>query len=360
MFPFDDYFSKGGTDAKLDEIRERLPEVNYIEIRTYWQPDPDNPDNITYTGGDIGYLGTPTSSWEELEVAISKTRSRNMEIILWACKYWSAPWPNPSNWTIWLQNYARYAKMVAEWAQEQQIPIFVFGAEYDEFIPGYSLFGSNYTTQWNNIISDIRSVYSGMVVFGFNWSYSPVHWDTIYNQASWIENLDFIQIDSFVSLGKNRNDDSPRINATEIAKWWNPSIQNLIDNWTDSRFGPHWNYVQMYEQLSNKYGKKIIINIGYRNNNGTNTMPWTNVPLHDMYENKIPGWGSDVKEMNDCWEAFFLTWGNCSAIIGVDMEHYSQGNTDSTDGSFRNKYDSTTGLHTWQVIHNHLIILSLP
>jgi len=355
MFPYDDYYSQKGTDTKLDEIKERLPEVNYIEIRTYWQPDPDNPDNMTYTSGNTGYLGTPINSWAELEAAVSKIRSRNMNVILWACKYWSAPWPNPSNWTVWLQNYAKYGKMVAEWAQSRQIPIFVFGVEYDEFISGYSLLGSNYTTQWNNVISEIRSAYSGKVVFGFNWWHSPLHWDTIYNQSSWIENLDFIQVDSFVSLGKNLYDDSPYINATEIAKWWNPSIQNLIGNWTDSRFGPHWNYAQMYEQLSNKYGKKIIINVGYRNDNGTNTMPWTNVPLHDMYGNEIPGSGPDVKEMCDCWEAFFLTWANSSVIVGVDLEHYTRSDSNGRNGSFRNKYDSTRGIYVWQIIHSHLV-----
>jgi hypothetical protein len=362
MFPYDDYYSQKGTDTKLDEIRARLPEVNYIEIRTYWQSDPNNPDNMTYTGGDIGYLGTPVNSWEELEAATSKIRSRNMDVILWATIFWGSPRPNPSNWTIWLQNYAKYAKMVAEWAQDHQIPIFVFGAEYDNWIPEYSLIGSKYADQWNNIISEIRSVYSGKVVYGFNWWYDPLNWETIYNQTSWIANLDYIQIDTFVSLGVNLYDyiNGTRVNATEIAKWWNPSIQDLIGNWTDSRFGPHWNYVQMFEQLSNKYGKKIIIDIGYRNNNGTNTMPWMNVPLHDMYENEIPGWGPDVKEMNDSWKAFFLTWANSSAIIGVDMEHYTQGNTNDMDGSFRNKYDPTTGNYTWQVIHSYLITLNSP
>ena len=357
IFPYDDYYSQKGTDTKLDEIRERLPEVNCIEIRTYWQPDPNNPDNMTYTGGNTGYLGTPINSWAELETVLPKIRSRDMDVILWACKYWNAPQPNPSNWTIWFQNYAKYAKMVAEWAQSHQIPIFVFGAEYDDWISDYSLLGSNYTAQWINLVSEIRSVYSGKVVYGFNWWYSSIHWNTIYNQSSWIANLDYVQIDTFVSLGINRYDyiNGKRVNATEIAKWWNPSIQDLIGNWTDSRFGPHWNYVQMYEQLSSKYGKKIIINIGYRNNNGTNTMPWTNVPLHDMYGNEIPGSGPDVKEMNDCWEAFFLTWENCSAVIGVDMEHYSKGNTNGLDGSFRNKYDSSTGLYTWQVIHSYLV-----
>ncbi|MHA1225648.1 MAG: hypothetical protein ACTSPV_02785 [Candidatus Hodarchaeales archaeon] len=36
------------------------------------------------------------------------------------------------------------------------------------------------------------------------------------------------------------------------------------------------------------------------------------------------------------------------------MEHYSKSNEDGMDGSFRNKYDSTTGTYTWQVIHKYL------
>jgi len=305
VFPYEDYYSQEETDIILDEIRDRLPETNFIDIRTYWQPDPENPNNITYTGGDVGYLGTPVNSWEELETMVTKVRSKNMDVILWAVKWWTAPNPNPSNWTIWLDNYAKYSKKVAEWAESHEIPIFVFGAEYDEFILDYSLIGFQYIDQWNKILFEIRSVYSGMVVYGFNWWYSSLHWDTIYNQALWIENLDFVQIDSFVSLGINRYDsqNGTRVNATEIAKWWNPSIKDLVGNWTDSRYGPHWSYVNMYEQLSNKYGKKIIINIGYRNNNGTNTMPWTNIPLRDMYGTEIPGWGTDVKEMNDCWDS---------------------------------------------------------
>ena len=110
----------------------------------------------------------------------------------------------------------------------------------------------------------------------------------------------------------------------------------------------------MYEQLSEKYNAKIIINIGYRNNNGTNTMPWTDVCEHDMYGDEIPGLGPDVREMADCWEAFFIAWENCSAIAGVDLEHYTQHDSNGLNGSFRNKYDSTRGIYVWQVIHSYL------
>jgi len=361
IFPFDDYYSQSTTDTKLNEIRTRLPEVNYIEIRTFWEPDPNDSNNMIYTGGDVGYLGTPTNSWVELEAAAAKIRSRNMGVMLWATKEWSAPRPNPSNWTIWMQNYAKYAKMVAQWAETNQISIFIFGAEYDNFISDYSLLGSDYSGQWNQTISNVRSVFLGKVGFGFNWWYSPLHWNVVYNQSSWITHLDYIQIDSFVSLGITRNDyiNGTRANATQIANSWSPSIQSLVGNWTDNRMGPNWNYTQMFEQLATKYNKKIIINIGARNNNGTSTMPWMNVPLRDMYGNEIPGSGPDVGEMNDYWIAFFLTWRNSRAIAGVDMEHYSQGNTNSIDGSFRNKYDTTSGLYTWQIISIYLQSLEL-
>jgi hypothetical protein len=351
MFPYDDYYSQSSTNDKLNEIKQRLPEVNYIEIRTYWKPDPLDSNNMVYSAGQIGYLDTPLNSWSELEAAVSKIRSKNLRVILWAAKDWDADFPNPSNWTLWLQNYAQYVKTVAVWAQEQQIPIFVFGVEYDALIDDYSILGSKYVTQWNQIISEVRSVYFGQISYGFNWWYDPLHWETIYNQSSWVSNLDFIQVDTFVSLGINVYDG---YNATELAKWWNPTIQDLMGNWTKSHWGPNWNYVQMYEQLSSKYGKKILINLGYRNNNGTNTMPWINVYMRDNYGNSIPGWGPDVREMNDCWEAFFLTWSSSSAILGVDMEHYTQVNTNDLDGSFRNKYDATSGNYTWQIIHYYL------
>ena len=242
VFPYDDYYSQSGTDSKLDELKTRLPEVNFIDIRTYWQPDLSNPDNMTYTGGGTGYLGTPLNSLEELEAMMSKVRSRGMDVILWACKVPGGPSPTPSNWTIWLQNYAKYAKGVAQWAQVHHIPIFVFGAEYQRFLD-VSLLGSNYVEQWNNIISEIRSVYSGKVVYGVNWWYAPLHWNTIYNESLWMANLDYIQVDSYVSLGMNCYDGG---SASEIAKWWNPTVKDLVGNWTDSRFGPHWNYTQMY------------------------------------------------------------------------------------------------------------------
>jgi len=144
------------------------------------------------------------------------------------------------------------------------------------------------------------------------------------------------------------------INASDIAKWWNPTIDDLIGNWTYSRFGPHWNYTSMFEQLWQKYGRKILINIGYRNNNGTNTMPWINLPQRDLYGEVVPGHGPDVGEMTDCWEAFFRVFSTCPAIIGADLEHYTLPDSNELNGSFRDKYDNGRGLYTWQVIHNYL------
>jgi hypothetical protein len=353
VFPFSYYYSERGTDNLLVELRNRLPEIHYVDIRTYWQPDASNPDNLTFSGGPIGYMGEYTHSISELEIMINKTRANGLDIMLWACKDPGVPAPNPQNWSVWFDNYAEYIKGIAEWAESKKIPLFVFGAEYEAFMGDSlnALLGSGYTNEWNHVISEIRSVYSGKIIYGINWWSTAGQWDVIYNQATWLASLDFIQIDSYQSLGKNLYD---RINATEIAKCWNPTIQDLMGNWTSNRYGPNFNYPNLYQALSDKYDKKIIINVGFRNNNGTSTMPWKNVPNVDLSGNPVPGWGADTAEMSDCWEAFFLTWANNTSIIGLDLEHYSQPDTNGLNGSFRGKYDPVRQIGVWEVIEKYL------
>jgi hypothetical protein len=82
-------------------------------------------------------------------------------------------------------------------------------------------------------------------------------------------------------------------------------------------------------QLSQKWGKRVLLNLGYLNVDGGNHRPWTG------------GTGTlDPQEQADCWEAAFRVWGS-EGIAGFSMENYNLQQRNLLSQDFRGKLAET-------------------
>ncbi len=139
----------------------------------------------------------------------------------------------------WLEleaNYKKYILAFAELAVEEKAEMICIGTELKHFVqdrPDY----------WQELISELRKVYSGKLTYAGNW-------DDFGNVSFWGE-LDYIGVDAYFP----------------IAKIENASVKELIKGWE-----PHKSKM---DSISGKFGRPILFTeYGYRSISGCAIMPW--------------------------------------------------------------------------------------
>ena len=160
----------------------------------------------------------------------------------------------PQIW-IWRGEYTGYLKMTSEedWktledtyrdfildfaevAQESKVEIFCIGTELEQFIihrPEY----------WNQLTSEIKSIYSGKLTYAANWDE--------YKRVPFWKQLDYIGIDAYFPISESK---TPSIEDSR--KGWQPWKKEMIE-------------------VSTKANKKILFTeFGYRSMNHSGKEPW--------------------------------------------------------------------------------------
>ncbi len=175
-------------------------------------------------------------------------------------------------WQNWFSNYEKFILHYAELAEKNKIEFFCIGTELQKT--------STHEKEWRAVISKIRSVYSGKLIYAANFHEEFEHikfWDA----------LDFIGIQAYFSLSNKRD----------------ATLEEIIKNWK----GP----LSAIERVHEKYNKPVMFTeIGYRNDAQGAIEPWT--------------WPRDLKEVpvSDktqalCYEAFFKAAWNKNWLTGV-------------------------------------------
>jgi Ca2+-binding RTX toxin-like protein len=112
-----------------------------------------------------------------------------------------------------------------------------------------SMTGSNYKSEWLDIIADIREVYDGKLTYSAEWTEAAT--------LSFWDKLDFIGIDGYFPLATAKQ--VPTVAELQYA-WTHPSTNSWTNDHLDGK-----SPVDFLHDLSIKYGKEVqFTEIGYR------------------------------------------------------------------------------------------------
>lgn len=233
------YYSVGGS---LDRLKS--DNVNYVAINVFVYQD-------TYESTYIYKDGQKTPSDGAVIYAIQQAHNRGMGVLLkvnvdskddrWRGQF------APSNVDAWFASYTSIMTQYARIAQNNGVELFSVGCEYQ------SLSGSANKTRWQNVITAIKNVYTGPLVYSANW--------TEYNNVSFWDSLDFIGIDAYFPL-----DDDNNATADKIKNDWTSCSAS-------GYYGVNWIYA--IDTFRQSKGKDVIFTeIGYPSANGGAKEPW--------------------------------------------------------------------------------------
>ncbi|MHA1791683.1 MAG: glycoside hydrolase family 113 [Promethearchaeota archaeon] len=225
---------------------------NYIALSTFWYQDylnstiiynSSSTHDLISVGRFIDYIhgnGSSVLFKPMLDVSTGEWRS------------WISPteewWKSWHDWTI----------MMAKLAENHSVEIFSVGCEMGNTEQNVS--------EWRDLISDIRQVYSGKLTYAANW-------DAVF-RIEWWDALDFIGIDAWYPL------------TTKL----DPTITELRTSWNG--IGQH------LELISRQWNRPILFTeMGYQSRDGCNMMPW------DVKFRLV----EDQQEQADCYEAFLTS-----------------------------------------------------
>jgi hypothetical protein len=134
------------------------------------------------------------------------------------------------------------------------------------------------TSNWLNVISDVKSIYSGKLTYSANWG-SPA----IQTPCGFWSSLDYIGIDAYYPLVQSQSD--PSLSALQAA--WTTQA-NSIGSW--------WNSLPASQQKP-----VLFTEVGYTSQQGTNTAPY------NSSESSVV----DNSDQANCYQALYSTlWKN--------------------------------------------------
>ncbi len=149
---------------------------------------------------------------------IGKAKAAGLKVFLKPhCAVLDGTWGGaiaPSNLAAWQASYRSFILRFAQMAAETRCDLFAVGVEYQSI--------DQYDAAWRALVRDVRTVYSGPVVYCANWGYPP-NGDVF--RVSWWDAVDYIGVDAYW----------PQIDASVVsnldalaAKWGKPVILTEI------------------------------------------------------------------------------------------------------------------------------------
>ncbi len=168
---------------------------------------------------------------------------------------------NEADWEKWFSNYQSFILDYARLAEEYQIPMLCIGTELE--------LTTDREEEWRKIISEIRKVYSGKLIYAANF--------TEYDKVTFWDELDYIGIQAYFPLSTEEN----------------PNLEELKSGWTS--------HLKKIDRLVRKYKKPVMFTeIGYCNTVDAAAEPW--VWPSERMETPI---SEEMQAL--CYEAFFET-----------------------------------------------------
>lgn len=178
---------------------------------------------------------------------------------------------DPEDPDAWFSSYRSFILPWIDFAEDRGLTLLVVGTELATTI--------QYESRWRELISDVRSRYSGVIVYGASWDEAGrvPFWDA----------LDLVGVDFYLPVARRR--DPGRL---EILSEWQPWLHQLA---------------LLHEQT----GKKILFTeIGYRSVDGAGLHPYAfeNAASIDLQEQADLYWAALEASGSRDWIAGMLWW----------------------------------------------------
>lgn len=176
----------------------------------------------------------------------------------------------------WFESYKNMIVEYARLAEENKAEIFAVGTELE----GTTF--SRWEAQWRDIITAVRSVYKGHILYSANW--------TEYQDVPFWDVLDYVGIDAYFPL-TNKKDPT----REELEQAWS-GVADTIGSW-----------------ITEKYPDKgvIMTELGYVSSDGTNSQPWATLVNAE-----------DQDEQAECLEAAFQVLSERPWFKGIYLWQY--------------------------------------
>lgn len=275
-----------------DESLVRLAElgVEYIAVCITWYQDRHDSTDIRRTDR------TPTI--RSTRHLINKAHSLGLKVMLKPHvdlidkidgTYWRGDigFYNDDDWNEWFDNYNDYILRYARLAERMDVALFCVGTEL--------AFASQKTEKWRELISEVRDIYSGEIVYAANWDE--------YKSVKFWDDLDYVGIDAYFPL---TYENSPTVE--DLKKGWNRWI-NEIESW-------------LHHQNVDR--QVIFTEIGYASTPHAPSSPWQG-GTHGNAEPEI---------QEKCYRAFFETVWHKPWLAGV---YWWKWNTNKRAGGVYNR-----------------------
>jgi hypothetical protein len=167
------------------------------------------------------------------------------------------------HWRLLEKSYRNFIITFAHLAKESNVDVFCIGTELEKFV-------QNRPEYWNQLITEIRQIYTGKLTYAANW-------DEFERVPFWNQ-LDFIGVDAYFPLSESKT----------------PTVEELVEGWQP------WK-TKMFN-LSKAVQKQVLFTeYGYRSMDYSAKKPW----LVDRTEEK-----PNMQSQMNCKEAIFTAiWG---------------------------------------------------
>ena len=199
----------------------------------------------------------------------------------------------PSNIDLWFRNYTEICLTAAHIAEEEGVEILCVGVELSSM--------QWYVEHWARLVSDVREVFSGKVVFSeqtcgyfYGWN-SQSLWDSKESARFW-DIFDEIQMNSWVEVLEDTTDACYSVMVANFIQYWYKTVKY---------------YKEAYPRLQVTFGE-----IGVYSYNGAALGYLGDMPSGEP----DPGnrWTVDTQEVSDMWAAQMVG----IAVLGVDDATY--------------------------------------
>jgi hypothetical protein len=268
----------GGRDIVTEVEIKALVDCNVTWISQTpfgWQRDANSPTIYTNHSSEKIW-------WGESDNGISATTSLALKAgiktmlkpHLWVRNGWPGDilMKSDTSWQHWFENYETFIIHYATLAEANKIEIFCIGTELQNT--------TKREVEWRALISKIRKVYSGKLIYAANFHEEYEHikfWDA----------LDYIGVQAYFSLANKQE-----VTLLELVNKWKAPLASI-------------------ERVHKKFNKPVMFTeIGYRNDKQAAIEPWT--------------WPSEMREVSVseetqalCYQAFFQSAWNKPWLAGA-------------------------------------------
>ena len=263
------------SDVNMTQLNQSLEEFKAnggrdVSVNVVWFQDNINstviqPNYNLYSANDTTVIYTIDAA-EALGLTVTL---KPMVDLSDDSSHWRGQIVGGNTWFSGTNGYCAFAEHFATIAAQTHVSMFDIGTELEGTV--------TQTSNWLNVISDVRSIYSGKLTYSANGGGSAIE-----TPVGFWSSLDYIGIDAYYGL-TSVND--PSLSALQSA-WTNQA--NSINSW--------WHGLPAAQQKP-----VLFTEVGYCSQQGTNIEPWN--PNYSTV--------ADPTEQANCYQALYSTlWNN--------------------------------------------------